>query len=434
MRGPKLTKDQRDRVLMLRTVDNIMRADYARPWNHDRYTSVETHASAIYDTMDPSKWDDHFILAARKYLAEYRDPNLRLLVPRSCEQSTWGRGFSVRRDGDSLVVVETREEDRVHLGDRIVRLGGREVPAFRDQARFWLHAGDVERELWSLALDSVADITLDTGEKVELSRRAPEPVPTPPLEMDGGTVYAPMIGLHPVDIPLNARGLIVDVRRCSGNADAAGGLEALLPLLVDRPTRLADLLGGTWHVNCSANNADRKALALRALLKQATDDDEARQIETLAREVSACKDGGFRKESDAEDYGERFAKPFGDFPVVVLTDVGTVGDAELLAEVALASPRCAVVGRPTGGGVETGDLCVADLGDGYSLLYPTSCSDTAFRDRTLPAGAGIQPSVRVAWSPAHLTQDADLEAARDVLNGLRQGTFRTSREQSRQKG
>lgn len=418
MRTATLTKDQRDRTLMLRTVDTIMRTDYALPWNHDRYSSVETHATAVYDTMDPTQWDGHFIRATRRYLAEYRDPNLRLMVPPRFEQHLWGRGFWVRRDGEALVVVETCGEERLHPGDRIVKLGGRDIPTFRAQAKFWLRAGNPECELWDLALDAVEDVTLADTSTLELHRHAPA-LPERPVVHVGtdGIAHVVLRQFAPFAVPSDISGLIIDVRHCSDGTDADAALAALLPLLVGEPTQQEDLLGQTWHVNCSAHNVDRKVAALRALLGCECPREEAREIERIIADLAAQRGKGFSEER--EDVEGGIVEPVGAFPVAVLTDVGTAGTAERLARIAKGQPRCTVAGRPTQGGIETSDLCAADLGDGYTLVYPTAAASEPYRDHGRPAGQGIEPTVRIPWSPAHLTCDADVDAARAMLASAR---------------
>lgn len=403
-----LTKGTRDRELMLRTIDNILRADYAIPGSHDRYSSIETHRSAIYNTMDSSRWERNFVHATRAYLAEYRDPNLQLVVPDRLRDAEAGAGFSVRRRNDSLYVESLWGETRLAPGDRIVRVGSRPVADCRAVARFWLPAGDAEHEDWDLVLDGAPSVTLASGETLVLEAH-PRPAPAPARweTAEAGVGFVRLERLEALDLPSGLRGLILDLRSCTGQDPAA--LEALLPLVVKEPAKLGDLLGTAWYTSYTDRTCRRIAAALRLAAEAGS------QLDAAVAQVEALAGAGPVLEDDRADYGEATVRPLGTFPVAVLTDRRTCGDAELLARVARESGRCAVVGRETRGGTHTGTLCAADLGDGYSLLYPASATVEAFEQPEACLGRGVSPTVTVAWTPEHCTCDIDRAVAQEAL-------------------
>ena len=474
----RLTKGNRDRALMLRILDNAMQLDYALPWAHDRFSSATTHANSIYTSMNPDTWDANFLVAARKYLAEYRDPNLGVYPPESLANLERGRGFDVRRFGDSLYVTRLKGETRLKVGDEIVRLGSRTVAQEAYLGRFWLHddlarpegeaaeatgaaeAGRVhEREQWDLALASAPSVTLASGDTIEL-RWYPEPgagcaedATAAECASSAGLVgfagdpeaHVLRVRFSDLDDPecldgllealedadeggARIDGLVLDLRECGGEDFTA--LPELLCLCIDAKADLDELLTREVRTNYSTHNCERRASELRYLAQlEAEEAPETAVPATLgdleAEAVTVEQMSGTRPVETfgaPDELGEppHVVEPRGSFPVAILTDTRTTGVAEHLAACVkrlAGGPRgrCTLVGRPTAGSTVTENLCSLDIGDGFVFVYPISALESAAQDPRFSMGAGIEPHVYVPWTPESLTRDADLDAALAVL-------------------
>lgn len=366
MPAPNLTKGQRDRALMLRTIDAILRADYALDWAHDRFSSVETHVKSVYSTFDVSQWDRNFYRAARRYLAEYRDPNLCILPPADHPELDNDQGFSVRRRDDMLYVTRVWGAVALAPGDAITHIGHQRVADLGHLGRYWIRENSADRpsERWDLALAGARQVTLADKRVVALSEQArPQEPRAPKVErLDQGVVLVQMDEVAPVEIPDAPHGLILDLRLC-GEGEFVD-LESLLPYCIDRPTSLTELEHERVFRDTDNNRLRRSAM-------------EARSPATTLSVVL----------------------PRGTGPTVLLTDQSTSGAAEYLVEAALSSPRCTVVGRPTNGATTTGCLCAAELGDGYVLVYPAAADARAAANTSYPIGCGLQPHIPIAWNP-----------------------------------
>ena len=378
-----LSKGQRDRALMLRTIDSILHSDYAIPWAHDRFSSIETHARSIYTTFDATQWDRNFYLSARRYLAEYRDPNLQILPPPELSSLDEGCGFDGRRHGNALYVTRVWGETPVKPGDAIVRLGSRTVAEVGHLGRFWIRENPSDRpsERWELALADASRATLFDGREIEIPHESSPLEPAPPriASLANGTALVALEELVPVEVPDTPGGLVIDLRLCSdGDFD---GIRALLPYCIDSPVEL-DSLFGSHVLRDTANNR----LRLEAM-----------------------------RESGIDQRPQGTVEPKGHTHTVILTDRMTSGAAEYLAQAALTSDRCTVVGRPTGGSTSTSSLCAVELGDGYVLVYPAAADPHVVEDPSYPLGCGLTPHKVVPWRPG-AAKDPDLEQALAVLD------------------
>ena len=389
MPTPNLIKGQRDRALMLRTIDAILRADYALDWAHDRFSSIETHVKAVYSTFDTSQWDRNFYLAARRYLAEYRDPNLFILPPADHLELDNDQGFSVRRYDDLLYVTHVWGTVALAPGDTITHIGHQHVADLGHLGRYWIRENSADRpsERWELALAGATQVTLADGRIVALSGQENpwEPRATKVERLDQGIVLVRMDEIAPVEIPDAPQGLILDLRLC-GEGELAD-LGSLLPYCIDQPMSLAELEHRRVFRDTDNNRLRRSAM-------------EACSPTTTLPVVL----------------------PRGTGPTVLLTDQSTSGAAEYLVEAALNSSRCTVVGHPTNGATTTSCLCAAGLGDGYVLVYPAAADARAAADASYPIGCGLQPHIPIAWNPEPSGSDVVVAHALELLrNGGSRG-------------
>ena len=407
------------------------------------------------------------------YLLAFRTAGLRLIIDHAqtpyYPAYTWG--MRVRACDDALWVTDALPDCPFAAGEAIVNASVYAEPVFPDVAalrhRFGasLYGSTPEREVWDPMLhfvnrylvrtDGIGDLVPDGSAAVpavgldahgmrlaDATRtrrveptRLPLPAAPAPFELvaltgdalgdaPAGTLLLTLRDLADEDgfaafvernrgVLDRAPALVVDARRCSGGTE--GALLPLMPYVVDSPTAPDAFMEPTCLTNYTVKNVARQTESIERVARQVTDPDVLAQVDAWKSELAEKSGAGLLEEPcDIPDECRAEAAPRGDAEkVCLLTDVGTCDAADALAEVCLASPRAATVGRATRGSRGYFNPAVVSK-ECFALEYPIS----RYTDEGLArhyARIGVPPQTHIPWTPAFCHYDPDLEAATGLL-------------------
>ena len=424
-----------------------------------------------------------FVVAARQFLAS---ADARTCAVTCDDYAEYDLGFETRRHGDFLYVTRTCGDERLAPGMRIAAVGRNAVPFLLQDTGaeiFW--GRDTDREDWDLALRMYDDIDVFPGdghvERLPL-RRFPKVGAPKSANGTGGSgpkgsgaegttdacadarEVAPGVALLEVrsladavalgrtlvgaaELLEHCGRLVLDVRRCSGEADPASYL-ALLPYLTDEPRAARDVFPDVpVYTIYSRRNAERLLAPLdatRTRLEAAGDNASLRLLDEVAADVRAKAAQVLAAKRELRTLPERRAaselpevvpSPFGDelvepTPVVadaagrshgaprrvaMLVDSTTGVGAERLAQACMGWENVRLVGRATPGAVDYANYVTADYPDVRArLTYPISRT-AASRDGHGFARTGLPLDAHVPFTPEECTSDVMLARAVGAL-------------------
>ncbi len=423
-----------------------MDAAPGRLMNGDAVACGSSLAKASRDAQaDPGL----FVTAVRQFLstADARTCRVACTDPSYAE---YDLGFRTRRCGDYLYVTEAAQETRLAPGMRIAAVGRTTVPfMLKDTAQeiFWGRGTD--REDWDLALRMFDDIDVFPGDghvvrldlrrypvekpaaRMACERRGTACVLTADSLLDGAAVAR--LVEEAGDALDGAERLVLDLRRCTGEADAAGYL-ALLPYLCDRDTAARDVLGDV-EVRTIYSKANAELLlagldAARRHLGADGGEGVRAELDGLEADIRAKADGvlqakrrvtGLQERRAVSELPEVVPSPFGDEEVhvpagapheaVLLVGPRTGIGAERLAAAVMGMGKVRLVGRATPGAVDYANYVTRRYPDILaSFTYPISRTVANCEGRGY-ARTGLPLDLRVPWTPEECTRDCVLEAA-----------------------
>ena len=422
------------------TFARAMREDFiganveGAPTTHHRY--LEQFFDKI---MKGEGYTIQFMWFLTRYLREFRNSSVQVMVNHDktpyYPDYTWG--MRVRACEDALYVTDAIEGSPFAVGQKIVGASiyaeptFRSIPKLRKKLGLGLYGATPERELWDPLLHFVnrylVEIPGGSGEEEVATERITAerlPHPAPPRafelrekgdalvltlrDLADAAAFEQFIGQNRTALE-GAHTLVVDVRRCSGGDEYA--LLPLLPYVVAEPTDFSAYLEKTCLTNYTAANVQRQSAVFDLLAAGPDADDALRAMADELKAELASKSGMGLVEEPCliEDELRRPVDPRGAGEVRLLTDVDTCDAAELLAEVCADSPRALTVGRATRGSRGYFNPAVVSFSY-FTLQYPIS----RFTDEGLArhhALVGLEPQVRIPWTPEFCERDPDLDAA-----------------------
>lgn len=336
-------------------------------------------------------------------------------------------GFDVRRAGDALHVVDPGPLAGIRAGDAIVALDGRgldDVLALTvdDPVGSSEHDG----QDWSFLVAHALELTVRRADGMceTVGRRvgASRPRPCGLERVDGRTVLVRVAQLddyeaselvieHAAEVR-GAKRLVLDLRRCSGGAEAMA--YPLLNLLFDNPCNLRELVGEqVVATNYTLENCARRSRQIESLRRLVASSDDGATAEKLAwldenlEAIRGNEGRGWVEETVVPDELPIAAGPRGQ-RVSVLVD-GTTADAgEWLAKIASTSGRVVVVGRPTRGTLRLSNPVTVSLDGRFLFTYPMT---RAVGRRGAEPRDRVAPDVEVPFSPEECVRDLVLERA-----------------------
>lgn len=410
--------------------------------------AVACGSSLAKASRDAEATPELFVAAVRQFLSTCDARTCRL----TCNDPAYAEydlGFRAQRHGDFLYVVEARQEKRLAPGMRIAAIGRNTVPfVLKDTAQevFWGRGTD--REDWGLVLRMFDDVDVFPGDghvvRMDLRRY---PLERPEARMacqrhgtacvmtvdslSDGAAVARLLGESAETLDGTER-LVLDLRRCAGEADIASYL-ALLPYLCDHDTTAREVFPDRpVRTIYSKANAELLLAGIENARKQLSDGDtETRAaLDGLAGDIRAKADEvlqakrrvtGLQERRRASELPEIVPSPFGgeevrvpvDAPREALLLVGpqTGIGAERLAEAVMGMERVRLVGRATPGAVDYENYVTRTYPDiSASFTYPISRTTASCEGRGY-ARTGLPLDLRVPWTPEECGRDVVLETA-----------------------
>ena len=427
-----------------------MDAAPGRVMNGDGNACGNALASASRDAKaDPAL----FLEAARQFLATAHARTCSV----TCDDfSEYSLGFTTRRCGDYLYVTDSADE-RLKPGMRIVAVGRNTVPfLLKDTGQdiFWGRGTD--REDWDLAMRMFDDVDVLPGdghvERLPLRKVAPSTPDAPACAVSEPAEDVALVEVRSLadasavhealeagaEVLARCNRLVLDVRRCAGEADSASYLE-LLPLLVGESMPAREVMGDVQLFTIySKHNAERLLgnlqVARTALEARDGEQDQLDMIDVIAQDIQAKAQQvleakravtGMAERRKVGELPETAPSPFVDelvsVPehaperVAVLVDSTTGVGAERLAQAVMGMQKVQLVGRATPGAIDYANYVSAEYPDIHArFTFPISRT-AANRAGKGYAQDGLPLDVHVPFTPQECTEDVVLACAIEAL-------------------
>ncbi|MEE8717056.1 MAG: S41 family peptidase [Coriobacteriales bacterium] len=282
--------------------------------------------------------------------------------------------------------------------------------------------------------DAEAPVWLERDGQVDVLRvRRPGDPAFPALaacaarELGAGAGPGAARGGHEADATA-CRGLVIDVRGAAG-----GALQDAYPLigLVLDPqasARPAELFGAPGvMMNCSRGNVDERLAeldALRPVLAARSPGGASEELSALDEtrgQLEARRGAGLvMDDADLFPPATLVGAPVRR-SVAVLADRYTCGAAEWLVRAAKSARgsglgHAVVMGRATAGSIDNTSPRIVRMDDDFALVIPTAKYAFAL-EGAATLGRGVTPDEHLPWTPAQLTRDEELDAARACVSG-----------------
>lgn len=421
---------------IMRQVFDALAHDYAGMPECD--DGLGTQWAGMFSSAQRSKilYDKLFYQYMTQRLAGLGDHNLCFLTGPNCSYAPETCGFDVRRFGEELWVTRVRQDGRVKPGDAFVTIN---KDALDDHLARAIGnptgSDDPERQQWGALLTQATHglVRHADGSTTDLKiRRFPAQLGAP---CDPCTIEALPDGTRVITVTqlddselgaladarrdelAHAPRLVIDVRSCSGGAEA--NAYPLLDFLFDEDGDLRDIEGPEVVLtNYSAANCQRREAQIAQLraLAQMQDDEETRAtlswLDDNLQTVRANRGKGWVEETVEADSLPVHAGPAGQ-RVVLLTDTTCADAAEWLVRIASGSPRVTTVGRATQGSLDYANPLAMAFEDRFIFVYPMSKTKAAAQGQGM-RGVGIAPDVCVPFTPQECTEDVILARALEV--------------------
>lgn len=403
---------------VFKEIVHIMHHDYAgckdkRGWDRPEYF------------LEKIKGDE-FADVVKDYLLDFNDKHIHFYDRNAEKEARQDRGFKVRRFKDKLYVTDVGAEDRLQKGMAFKSIGGWSIPELRERHERLLNESYDERENWGPILALYEYAETDAGQKIQFRfYQKSDYQPEYSVEkLNDKTLLMTMTDFANPDLIIrmidgnkdlleSMENWIIDVRVNYGGGDAS--YFNLLPYLM--PEEGVDLAETDEKMlfNCTEDNSERQLAMVEEQMKGVQDEQTLAFLRKWQREWERNKGKGFVEFNFSEFIPDTFVKG-NSMPksIVVLTDVfcGSAGDS--FVELCKKSSKITVIGRPTAGLNDYANLTIQRWNEGFELWYPTSRLSRIDMGRGM-TGVGIEPDIYIPWTPEHLEQDKDLEAAMKLL-------------------
>lgn len=423
---------------IFKEIIHILQNDYAGCKDKKGWDNPE-HFLAKIESLEKENelTDEIFTEVVEDYLIDFNDQHIFFTNLRAQKRGEKAPGFRVRRYEDKLYVTEVSEETRLEAGMAFSSLGGLSIAELSEKHSRLLKETHPERENWNKILQrySYGELENKDGNASTFSFRHFEKKPYKPeysVKNWRGTLWMKLTDFADPDAIValvesnkteleNAESWIIDVRSNRGGSDMS--FYPLLPYLMpEEGVDLAANTGADMIFNTSEANAERVQKMLAAQLEE-TDVEEARTfLKIIQREWDKNKGKGFVAFDFSDLLGDLFVKgkPTPNKVAVLINDnCGSSGES--FVEVCKRSSKVTVIGRPTMGLTDYGNLTCKTWGDSFELWYPTSALSRS--DENYLPGSGIKPHFYIPWTPEHLVRDVDAEKALELLeSGCMLGT------------
>lgn len=389
-------------------VEQIMTVDYAGL--NERKVDAVPFRNEITEQMN----EVEFVNLIENYLKSFRDGHVRLVRTASDHESL---GFTVRRDGQTLYVIDAESEDvPLSVGEGIVNIDGVAIQTIADQYQSQLDPV-INRQDWSWLLRRGKVATLEDGREVSLQRYEKKSRPEHSFKvLSEGVGYMKLTDfLNPADtnkLLLDNETtldqldfLIVDTRKNDGGNDLS--YFKLLEYFVTQETDLDGLFEEELGFNIHWTARNKKSWLERLSQFKNHFSDETWNAIYSAEMKKWDSEASVRASENEEDSEAFILSPKGKLQhVYVLSDwqAGSAGDNFIFY--AKAMDKVTVVGRNTLGIIDYGNVASQPY-EGFRVDYPVTRSKLI--DQGLATnGVGIEPEVFIPWTHKLIIEDADL--------------------------
>lgn len=425
---------------ILQTVSHIIENDYAGWPECQPRNKVQSYYEVCADAQAAGTLDSAcFARIMTQYVAGFQDQSLQFKVSEESGIQVGVCGFSVRRFGEELYVVQVGEDKRFTVGDALVLLDQRTPDSFL-AAMPCNVVGNIsaERQRWDGVVALCSEVTVrqvDGHQKSFTLQKFPKPRLTESLhapqlrviEGAGHTADQRAVVLSPhhfvngsvlellqtqFSTIAQAQRMIIDLRDIQEGM--IGNAYGILALFFNREVNLKDLMGQTpLLTRYTKLNAQMRLQQLGRMLAR-SDAAGKGWVQAEIDHVHACAGQGFVEEAEFEEDMVFPPAPAG-MQVFLLTDVFTSGPGERLVAIAqqaarqgLSTIRC--VGRATQGGLDYSNLISLALDKRFSLVYPISKTKAAHQGQGTK-DCGLAPHVQIPFTPEECHHDVVLEKA-----------------------
>jgi hypothetical protein len=413
---------------IFKEIVHIMHHDYAGWKDKAGWDDPAYYLKKLKDS-EPLNNED-FTQLVKEYLLDYKEQHIIFKNLRATANKSGNRGFKVRRFEDRLYVTETTGEQCLKKGWAFISLGGCSIPELKTRHAKLLDENHPERENWLpiLSLYDDGEIEDEDGQVRIVSFNFYDKEDYIPeysvKQLNETTLLMTMTDFANPDaiqdmaeknhaLLNTAEDWIIDVRVNYGGSDLS--YYCLLPYLM--PVKGAELADKEERIlfNCTEANAERQLAGLAEQMKRIQDEQALSFLYAWEREWERNKGRGFVEFNFDEFIPDTFVKGLSNpKKVIVLADVycGSAGDS--FVEYCKKSTKVTVIGRATSGLNDYANLAVKSWEEGFELWYPTSRLSRIDQGRGM-TGKGIEPHIRIPWTPAHIKRDIDLETALSLL-------------------
>ncbi|MCM3399181.1 S41 family peptidase [Oceanobacillus profundus] len=400
---------------IFKDIQEIMSNDYA-----GHIDKINVNYPGLYKITNDT--DDHtFEETIQDYLLDFQDGHLWFA---SKNKTLPNRGFSVRRYEDALYVTEAPQENRIVIGDKIIKIDGEDILAMALKHHKRLEDKLPERQKWDNVIRRSTSIQVKRGEEsfeFNLSNYVPKPhqgIHTFKL-LENETAFMQIENFFeekPIRQMVNnnrevlgqIKNLIIDVRVNRGGNDEF--YFSLLHYIFDRELQFPNLFAEDelMYTNYTERNCKLWISELREYMKQELDQST---IESLKEEISLFETNygkGFQEVPEDTDFEIKGSSSPAHIYVLSDSYCGSSGDT--FVSNAKKSPKVTVVGRATRGNIDYFNQVTVDYGD-FEFWYGVSKMHSNYSIN----GKGVEPDIYIPWTPNQLEEDKDLEYIQELI-------------------
>lgn len=361
----------------------------------------------------------------KQYIMEYKDHHFKLL-----DSDGFSNSFGTRRYKNSLYVTEVIMEDRLNVGDQIIKIDNEDIESVAKKYSLYLGSDIHERQDFREVLKKHKNIALlREGKEIEIKLKKYKPSPTPPkyeFKIKGGIPYLKLTDFGNVNeihnlitnnlnTILDNDYLVIDVRVNNGGSDLS--YFPILDFLFDKETSYNSLYGNDkMSFLYSKRTCDLQINFFNEYLNNELPEGTREYIEDVIKTFEENRNKGFLTNESSEDGGYLIKGNKSPKRIYVLTDsyCGSSGDS--FVYLAKKSPKVTVVGRNTMGVLDYSNCVVAKV-DNFEILYPTSRMSWVEDGRGIDY-IGVTPDVYIPFTPKHLIEDVDFNwVIKDINKG-----------------
>ncbi|ASV70214.1 S41 family peptidase [Cytobacillus kochii] len=405
-----LTKEE-----IFKDIQEIMKNDYAGCIDKKSVNRPEVYI--VSNGMSDLRFEE----TIQDYLLDFRDGHLWFS---SKDKTLPNRGFSVRRYKNALYVTESNREQRLLIGDKILRIDDESISNLAIQYYKRLEEKAPERQRWDSIIRRSESVQVERDGKVfEITLAEYEKTPYEAEHtfklLDNKTAYIkitdfaeekPIVKIvrdNQEDLS-NINNLILDVRVNHGGNDSF--YFPLLHYVFDKSLRFSELFfkDEIMYTNYTKRNCDMWIQELQDYLKQ---DLDSKTSEMLKKEINTVKKNygkGFLEVPDDEDF--MIKGNSSPDHVYVLSDYYCGSSGDTFVSNLKKSSKVTVVGRPTMGIMDYFNVVTIDYGN-FDFGYGISKMHSNYYIN----GKGVEPHIYIPWTPDHLKRDVDLEYVLDCI-------------------